>query len=72
MGYLKGLPSDLVMTFGSGTGLSGYTGVLTVLFLSALGVSKGKVIIVLIIEGIGFSSAGDVRDTVLREFRMGG
>jgi len=39
----KGLPSDLVMTFGSGTGLSGYTSVLAVLFLSALGVSQGKV-----------------------------
>ena len=43
MGYLKGLPSDLVMTFGSGTGLSGYTGVLSVLFLQALGLSQGKV-----------------------------
>ena len=43
MGYLKGLPSDLVMTFGSGTGLSGYTGILTILFLQALGVSQGKV-----------------------------
>ena len=43
MGYLKGLPSDLVMTFGSGTGLSGFTGVLTVLFLNALGLSQGKV-----------------------------
>jgi len=39
MGYLKGLPSELVQTFGSGTGLSGFTGVLSVLFLSALGVS---------------------------------
>ena len=39
MGYLKGLPSDLVMTFGSGTGLSGYTGILTILFLEALGIS---------------------------------
>lgn len=36
MGYLKGLPSDLVMTFGSGTGVSGFTGVLSVLFLQAL------------------------------------
>ena len=43
MGYLKGLPSDLVMTFGSGTGLSGFFGVLTVLFLNALGLSQGKV-----------------------------
>jgi hypothetical protein len=47
MGYLKGLPSDLVMTFGSGTGLSGFTGVLTVLFLNALGLSQGKVSLVL-------------------------
>jgi hypothetical protein len=39
MGYLKALPSDLVLTFGSGTGLSGFTDVFTVLFLSALGVS---------------------------------
>ncbi len=44
MGYLKGLPSELVQTFGSGTGLSGFTGVLTVLFLQALGVSQGKVL----------------------------
>jgi hypothetical protein len=44
MGYLKGLPSDLVMTWGSGTGLSGFTDVFTVLFLSALGISHGKVI----------------------------
>lgn len=36
MGYLKGLPSDLVMTFGSGTGLSGFAGVFTVLILSAI------------------------------------
>ena len=43
MGYLKAMPSDLVMTFGSGTGLSGFTDILTVLFLQALGVSKGKV-----------------------------
>ena len=43
MGYLKGLPSEMVQTFGSGTGLSGFTGVLTVLFLQALGVSQGKV-----------------------------
>ena len=44
MGYLKALPSDLIMTFGSGTGLSGFTDIFTVLFLSVLGVSKGKVI----------------------------
>ena len=43
MGYLKGLPSEMVQTFGSGTGLSGFTGVLTVLFLQALGISQGKV-----------------------------
>lgn len=43
MGYLKGLPSDLVMTFGSGTGLSGFFGILTILFLNALGLSQGKV-----------------------------
>ena len=47
MGYLKGLPSDLVMTFGSGTGISGYTGVLTSLFLSALGISHGKSFLIL-------------------------
>ena len=33
MGYLKGFPSDLVMTFGSGTGMSGFTGVFTVIFM---------------------------------------
>lgn len=43
MGYLKGLPSDLVMTFGAGTGLSGFADVFTVLFLSATGLSQGKV-----------------------------
>jgi hypothetical protein len=43
MGYLKGLPSDLVMAFGSGTGMSGYTGILSILFLTAMGISKGKV-----------------------------
>ena len=43
MGYLKGLPSEMVQTFGSGTGLSGFTGVLTVLFLQALGISQGRV-----------------------------
>lgn len=47
MGYLKGLPSEMVQTFGSGTGLSGFTGVLTVLFLQALGVSQGKVFLIL-------------------------
>lgn len=43
MGYLKALPSDLVMTFGSGTGLSGFTDIFTVLFLSSLGITQGKV-----------------------------
>lgn len=43
MGYMKALPSELVMTFGSGTGLSGFTDIFTVLFLQALGVSEGKV-----------------------------
>lgn len=33
MGYLKALPSDLIMTFGSGTGLSGFADIFTVLFL---------------------------------------
>jgi hypothetical protein len=33
MGYLKALPSDLVMTFGSGTGMSGFIDIFTVLFL---------------------------------------
>jgi CLN3 protein len=43
MGYLKAFPSDLVMTFGSGTGLSGFIDIFTVLFLQAMGVSKGRV-----------------------------
>lgn len=45
MGYLKALPSDLIMTFGSGTGLSGFTDIFSVLFLSSLGISQGKVFI---------------------------
>ena len=43
MGYLKGLPSELIMTFGSGTGMAGFSDVFTVLFLSALGVASAKV-----------------------------
>jgi len=39
MGYLKAFPTELVMTFGSGTGLSGFTDILAVLFLNALGIS---------------------------------
>jgi hypothetical protein len=43
MGYLKGLPSDLVMTFGAGTALAGFSDVFTALFLNALGVAYGRV-----------------------------
>ena len=43
MGYLKALPSETVMTFGSGTGMSGFIDVFSILFLQALGVTKGKV-----------------------------
>mmetsp|Transcript_38852 Transcript_38852/g.28737 ORF Transcript_38852/g.28737 Transcript_38852/m.28737 type:complete len:108 (+) Transcript_38852:386-709(+) len=47
MGYLKAFPSDLVMTFSSGTGLSGFADIFTVLFLQQLGVSQGKSFLVL-------------------------
>lgn len=43
MGYFKGLPSDLIMTFGSGTGLAGFTDCFTVLFISAVGIISSKV-----------------------------
>jgi len=43
LGYLKALPSDLVQTFGSGTGLSGFAGVISVLVLVGLGMSHAKV-----------------------------
>jgi len=47
MGYLKAFPSDLVMTFGSGTGLSGFADIFTILFLQSLGVTKGKAFLIL-------------------------
>jgi hypothetical protein len=43
MGYLKALPSDLVQTFGSGTGLSGFAGIFATLILQGLGMSQAKV-----------------------------
>ena len=43
MGYLKALPSDLVQTFGSGTGLSGFAGIFAILILQGLGMSHAKV-----------------------------
>jgi len=43
MGYLKGLPSDLVITFGSGTGLAGFCDVFTILFIQALSLQTGKI-----------------------------
>ena len=43
MGYLKALPSEMVQTFGSGTGMSGFIDIFSILFLQALGVTKGKV-----------------------------
>jgi len=43
MGYLKGLPSDLVISFGSGTGISGFTDVFTILFIQALSLQTGKI-----------------------------
>lgn len=39
MGYLKGLPSDLVMTFGSGTGISYFAEIFTILFLNAVDIT---------------------------------
>jgi hypothetical protein len=48
MGYLKALPSDLVQTFGSGTGLSGFAGIFAILILQGLGMSHAKVSIILI------------------------
>jgi hypothetical protein len=74
MGYLKGLPSELVQTFGSGTGLSGFTGVITVLVLSALGVSQGKAFLFLglfvIPYFLAFSWIDDKRRTYVKDERM--
>ena len=68
MGYLKGLPSEMVQTFGSGTGLSGFTGVLTVLFLQALGISQGKVRKILFPIFLGIFDPGNPRDPLLPGF----
>jgi hypothetical protein len=72
MGYLKGLPSEMVQTFGSGTGLSGFTGVLTVLFLQALGISQGKVSKLFFLTHIflGIFDPGNPRDPLLPGFFM--
>lgn len=74
MGYLKGLPSDLVMTFGSGTGVSGFTGVLSVLFLQALGVSQGRAFLVLALFVIpyfvAFSWVDDKRKLYIKDEQM--
>ena len=70
MGYLKGLPSEMVQTFGSGTGLSGFTGVLTVLFLQALGISQGKVSDILFLKMLflGIFNPGSLSNPLLPGF----
>ncbi len=71
MGYLKGLPSEMVQTFGSGTGLSGFTGVLTVLFLQALGISQGKVSDILFLKKmifLGIFNLGSLSNPLLPSF----
>lgn len=74
MGYLKGLPSDLIMTFGAGTGLAGFTDCFTVLLLSAVGVINAKGLLILSLSVIPFYMSfmwiDDKRNTLVKSENM--
>eukprot|EP00347_Sterkiella_histriomuscorum_P003594 403363688 len=74
MGYLKGLPSDLIMTFGAGTGLAGFTDCFTVLFLTAVGVISSKGLLILGLSVIPFYMSfmwiDDKRNTYIKTEHM--
>ena len=72
MGYLKALPSEMVQTFGSGTGMSGFIDIFSILFLQALGVTKGKVSLNLNLNRhADLPRAGSLRHPLLLLFLLG-